>query len=438
MRWFISLHILIYSILFFFSFPLFALDNTIEKLDISGVLRMRFWYTGSQTMVPSKFPSSDGVSTLDYQDIFFRNRFSLKILPELEVRAVFDIGAIFGKNDFSLGSGKTNLITRDVYAVFKPTEESELSVGLQPFSFQGGYILARDASGIQYTQHLFNRNVKVYAGFIKAFDDADTAYNDEVSPPRYADDNIYFLGSTLSVLSLFFADIYYIFEHDRYTEKDSVGAYTDQRTASLSWAAFHGKLIFQNWIMRAGGIFNWGEFYLQNNTSAGHTDVRAFLGEIELGYRGSNFQISLVGEGASGDINNPNDAHSFQVIKSSHEFSYIAVDNFGGISLRASGESSWYGLSGMGIKIQYTLWEAISIETRFLHFRKSDFTKSASEGHFGDEIDFRMEYVYREILPIFLAAAVFRPGKSYYDLPTVDDDRRGIIFEIMLGAQLNY
>lgn len=429
----ISLLIIILS-----SFPLFALDDTLEKLDISGVLRLRFWYTGSQVMVPGKFPPSDGVSTLDYQDIFFRNRFSLKVLPELEVRAVFDIGAVFGKNDFALGNGKTNLITRDVYAVFRPDEEREVSVGLQPFSFQGGYILARDASGIQYTEHFLNRKLKMYAGFIKAFDDADWSYSDEVRPPRYADDNIYFLGCALSASSLFFADMYYIFEHDRYTAKNSGGAYTDPRTASLSWAAFHGKLIFQNWIMRAGGIFNWGNFSLQNDPTSTRTDVRAFLGEIELGYKGNYFQISFVGEGASGDMTNPNDAHSFQVIKSSHEFSYIAVDNYGGISLRASGESSWYGLCGAGMKIQYTIFDAVSMEARLLHFRKSNLKESGPEGHFGDEIDFRMEYIYREILPLFLTAAVFRPGDAYYALLTEDDDRRGIIFEIMLGAQLNY
>ncbi len=435
---FVVFHFIIVLSIFFFLFPLYALDDTLEKLDISGLLRMRYWYTGSQVMVPGKFPSSDEVSTLDYQDIFFRNRFSLKVLPELEVRAVFDIGAIFGKDDFALGSGKTNLITRDVYAVFRPTEEGELAIGLQPFSFQGGYILARDASGIQYAQHFFNRKVKMYAGFIKAFDDADASYSDEVRAPRYADDTIYFVGSTLSASSLFFADMYYIFEHDRYTAKNSGGAYTDPRRASLSWAAFHGKFVFQNWIMRAGGICNWGNFALETAPPAGRTDVRAFLGEIELGYRENNFQISFVGEGASGDINNPDDAHSFQVIKSSHEFSYIAVDNYGGISLRPSGVSSWYGLCGAGLKMQYTLREAVSLEARLLHFRKSDFTELASESHFGDEIDFRVEYVYSEVLPIFITAAAFRPGDAYYSLSAVDEGRRGIIFEIMLAAQLNY
>jgi hypothetical protein len=389
-------------------------------------------------MVPDTFPASEDFSSIDYQDLFFRNRFTLKVFPELEVRAVFDIGAIFGKNDFALGNGQTNLITRDVYAVFKPTEESELSIGLQPFSFQGGYILARDASGIQYTQHLLNRKVKMYAGIIKAFDDADASYSDEVRPPRYADDNIYFFGSAFSASSLFFADCYYIFEYDRYTSTNSDESLTDNRTSSLSWAAFHGKFIFQNWIIRAGGIANFGSASIHDNSSCNSTDIRAFLGELEFGYRVHNFQISFVGEGATGDIDNPNDAHSFQVIKSSHEFSYIAVDNFGGISLRASGTSSWYGLTGGGLKMQYMLWDAVSIEARLLHFRKTTFSIKDSRNHFGDEADIRMEYLYRELLSLFFTGAVFRPGDAYYGLSEVDGSSRGSIIEIMFGAQLNY
>lgn len=429
---------ILFKLSFIFCFPIVALDDTLERLDLSGFLRIRIWYTGSDVMVPSKFPSNVGYSSVDYQDLFFRNRFSLKVLPELEIRAVFDIGAVLGKSDFSMENPKANLVTRDVYAVINVSDLGEFSIGLQPFSFYGGYILARDASGIQYSHYFNNRNGKIYVGFIKAFDDADTAYSDEVRPPRYADDNIYFVGTTLSVASVFFGDSYFIYERDSYTDRNSSGTFADSRTASLAWLGFHGKLIFQHLLLRAGGIFNWGDVFLNDADSNSAISVRAFLGEIEIGYRKNIINISIIGEGATGSYDDPNDENSFQVIKSSHEFSAIAVDNYGGISIRGSGVSSWYGLCGMGLKAQSTLWDAFNVETRILHFRKSELTFKNSSVHYGDEINFRMEYLYKEVVALFFVIGIFFPRDAYYSLYSIDDSSKGCILEILFGTQANY
>ncbi len=415
-----------------------ALDPTLENLDISGTLRLRAWQTGSEVKVPGRFPADSGYSSVNYEDLFFRNRFSLTVLPNLQVRAVFDIVSVIGKNDFAMGNGGTNLVTRDVYAVFTPTENGELSIGLQPFSLAGGYILARDATGVQYGHHLFGRSLKVYAAFVKAFDDADSVYGDNSAPPKYADDNIYFAGAMLSLASTLFCDFYYVYEHDRYTDTDGGG--TDNRKASLHWAGLHCKVLWRNWVFRAGGIANRGHLLIDPGTGSDRTGVLAGLFEFEAGYRFSNAQVSLVAEGATGDPDDPDAASSFQDIKSSHEFSYIVVDNYGGLSIRGAGESSWYGLRGAGVKAQYTLLGAVNLELRLLHFRTAEALSmgGGASTWFGDELDFRAEYVYREALSLFLTAAVFRPRTAYFALEDVRDDNGNFINEVMLGAQVTY
>lgn len=415
-----------------------ALDPTLENLDISGTLRLRAWQTGSQVKVPGKFPAGEEYASVSYEDLFFRNRFDLRVLPNLQVRAVFDIVSVFGKNDFAMGSGGTNLVTRDVYAVFNPAENGELSIGLQPFSLTGGYILARDASGVQYSHHLFGRSLKLYAAFVKAFDAADSAYGDNTAPPEYADDNIYFAGTMLNLSSVFFCDLYYVFEHDRFTDIDKGG--TDGRMSSLHWIGLHNKFLWRNWIFRAGGIANWGYLLLDAGAGADRTGVRAWLFEFEAGYRFSGAQLSLVAEGASGDPNDPDAGSSFQDIKSSHEFAYIAVDNYGGLSIRDTSHSSWYGLRGAGVKAQYTLLGAVNFEARLLHFRTAEALSIGGNTStwFGDEADFRAEYIYQEALSIFLTAGVFRPRTAYFALDKVRDDSGEYITEVMLGAQVTY
>ncbi len=426
------------------SSELAALDTTLENLDLSGTLRMRAWHTGSQVKVPDRFPATDDYSHVNYEDLFFRNRFSLNALPMLQIRAVFDIIAVLGKNDFALGNGNTNLVTRNVYAVLTPWENAELSVGLQPFSLNGGYIMARDASGAHYTQHLFNRAVRLYSGIVKAFDVADSAYGDNTEPPKYAGNNVYFIGSELNISSTFYCDLYYVFEHDRFVDIDDDNPpeiiITDGRRATLHWVGIHNKFLWRNFTFRAGGIINRGTLDLDDGTTREKTEVKAWLLEFEASYRDGNFQAGLVAEGASGNPNNPEAGNSFQDIKASHEFSYIVVDNYGGLAIRGSGESPWYGLYGAGLRAQHTFFNSVNFEMRLLHFRTARALEidGRSSTRFGEEVDFRAEYIYQESLALFATAALFRPGTAYFALDSVRDNESGIIAEIMLGAQVTY
>ena len=106
------------------------IDITIKNLDLSGFLRMRSWYTASKIKVPDKFAATDNYKRVFYQDIFLRNRLTLKVLPTLELRTTFDVFAALGNKEdgFAMGSGSTNLITRDIYGVFRINSKSKYSV----------------------------------------------------------------------------------------------------------------------------------------------------------------------------------------------------------------------------------------------------------------------------------------------------------------------
>jgi hypothetical protein len=414
--------------------PALEIDETLSRLDLSGFMRFRAWYTGSETKVPGKFPGDGGYSSVDYQDMFLRGRFHLKALPNVEIRTVFDIVSTFGKDDFSLGNGGTNLVTRNAYVVFSPDSDSEISIGLQPFSLPGGYILARDATGIHASRHFFNRGLKAYCSLIKAFDDADSGYGDQYAPPRYADDNIYILGAVFSFPPSISVEAYYTFEHDRYTTDD------DGRQATLHWAGIHAKLTAGNWTLRAGAIGNAGTIRLRETSGDfKNTSISAWLGEGEITWRRGAFQLGVLSEGASGDPDNPDAGSSFQDIQSSHEFSNIVVDNYGGLALRASGESCWYGLYGAGARLQYVLMSAVLIQAKLLHFRTTRVMEweGRTSRWLGNELDFRAEYTFQEAVSIFFTAGFFLPQAAYSALASVRDDD-GAVIECMLGMQITF
>lgn len=424
------------------------MDPTLKKLELSGFLRMRGWYTTSKSKVPGQFPETNNYDSVYYQDLFLRNRLYLKALPDLEIRTVFDVISVMGKDDFSIGNGGTNLVTRDVYVVFKPNESALLEIGLKPFSLPGGYILARDATGIQYYQDLFKRRLRFYGAVVKAFDDANDSYGEQTEPPEYADDNVYFAGGTINLMTNFSSEVYYVYENDKYTNLDETTTpvtITDGRKASLHWIGMHNKLVAGNWVLRLGGIFNKGYIRELDEPVAyprtyTRTNIKAYLGEFETSYRFSNLQIGLAAEGASGDPNDASAKNSFQDIKSSHGFSYIVVDNLGGISLRGSGESSWYGLYGGGLHLKLTLLDSLSMEMKFLHFRTTKKLKwrGKSSNWLGDECDLRMEYIYQQAASIFLTAGFFKPDTAYSALTAVNHSAGGVVAEIMLGGKVVY
>lgn len=413
------------------------IDPTLENLDISGFLRIRHWHLASKTRVGSNFDYSEKYRNTYYEDLFFRNRFYFKALPNIEVRTVFDVSAKLGKGDFALGSGSTNLITRDVYMVIRPTENGELSLGLRPFSLPGGYILARDASGAQYNQSLMKNTLNLYAAIVKAYDDADDSFGNNSDPPKYADDNVYFAGMKMKFVPIMTNELYYVYERDSYEDVAGEG---DERKSRLHWIGLHNKFLSGGFHLKLGAIYNWGSIFLWDEeiSEFEKTGINAGLMEIDAGYRVGSFQVSIVAEGATGDASDPAHEHSFQDIKASHGFSFIVVDDQGGLAYRGSGESSWYGLYGYGMRIRYALFDSVTMILSGMDFRttkKFEINEKSSKW-LGSEVDFRAEYIYREALSLFLTSGVFLPRKAYDAL--VDYDTSGAVIEVMFGARVNY
>jgi hypothetical protein len=416
------------------------IDETLKNLDLSGFLRLRAWHTGSETKMPEQFPGNGTYNSVNYQDLLLRARLYLKVTPDIEIRAVFDISSYFGNGAFQMGGGSANLVTRDAYAVFHFSRDDELSIGMQPFSLPGGYILARDATGANYAHYLFNRKLKAYASFINAFDNARDNYGADSNRPKYANDTIFIAGMTASAAGHFSVDLYYAYENDHYTT-DAGTENKDGRTARLHWAGIHGKLIAGNVLFKAGGIYNAGSIRIRDEAGeCNRTPINAALFEIETGCRINSFQGSIIGEGATGDPNDPNAASSFQDIKSSHEFSFIIVDNFGGIALRESGESCWYGLYGGGLKLQYTLQSPFIVQLRLFHFRTARPLErdGSSSTWLGDECDIKIEYARNETVSAFFMGGMFFPQGAYSALEAVGQDSDGPIIECVLGMTITF
>jgi len=425
-----------------------TMDPLLERLDISGFLRMRAWYFGSSIAMPGIFPGGN-YEHANYEDIFFRNRIFLKILPNLEIRTVFDISAKFGSGDFALGSGGTNIITRNVYMLFRPVKGAELTLGLMPFSLPGGYILARDATGVKYSHNLFKKQLQLSASFLRAFDDAAAAL-DGTTDPKYNDDNVWMLTGKVSVIDGLTSDVYYAGEYDKYkvfSDSDSNGDYDtvdEGRNALLHWIGLHNSYTIGDFVFKAAGIFNFG--YIRNYSITGglepaptvitstKTNITAALWALEVEYTLGDLKLSLSHEGATGDAGNSDNKHSFQDIKASHGYSLIAIDNTGGLAVRGSGESPLFGLYAVGLKAQYTLFDSVTMRLGVFDFRVVE--KAGSSSLFGNEIDLGAEYRYREVLSFFFTTGVFFPNDGYKELNGISE--KGAILEMMLGTKITY
>jgi hypothetical protein len=447
-----------------------TLESLMERIDISGYLRLRSWSVISRTYVPDEFDTRDTYKHVNYIDLFLRTRINLAIVPEIEIRTVFDFSGDFGKASLSMGDAAANLIARDVYAVLRPVKEAELSVGLMPFSLPGGYILARDATGIQYTHNFSAKKVALYFAYIKAFDDADDSFGQGSDVPDFVWDDIILAGTRFSIGSIIKGECYYVYEDDRYTTNRltfkttdfTAGLEGDGRKGSLHWVGLHGRVATGNWFLRFGGIFNGGVLYWRNQLYAFRkTNILAGLFEFATGFSVNDLKLSAVAEGATGDPNNPSAGRSFQDIKGSHDFSYIVVDSNGGIALRGSGESCWYGLYGCGLNLTYTLFDSFIMDLKLLHFgsMKVLYWRGKKTTWYGDEADLGLEYRFRNILSVFLNAGGFLPqraynaqdnmSRSYYGnlnevyyndlLHDIENHAsRSMIFEVMLGMKISY
>lgn len=432
----------VFSLVFILAGALSAgtIDPLLERLDISGFLRMRAWYFGSSTFMDGNFPGGT-YEQANYEDVFFRNRFHLKVLPNLEVRTVFDISAKFGAEDFAIGNGGTNIITRNVYALFCPMKEAELALGLMPFSLPGGYILARDATGIRYSHNLLRKRLKLSASFVRAFDDADTILSSDTDNPDYADDNIWIAEGKIAFLEGLTTDAYYVGQYDNFTsDDDDPDTDDDGRHVNLHWIGLSNSYTSGPFTFKLGGILNFGEVKTRsiNSDPFVKTDIIAGLWEVSLEYTWRSLKVALVHEGATGDPASADDEHSFQDIKASHGFSFIVADNTGGLAVRGSGESTWYGLCGQGLKLYYILFDAVTTRFGYYHFRTLEkvSTGSGSSSWYGDEVNLSGECRYREALSIFLTAGIFIPQGAYRTVTGHDD--KGAIVEVMLGTKISY
>lgn len=445
------------------------MDTVLEHLDLSGYLQIRMWNVPSRTYVPGKFKSRHSYKNVNYFDLFFRNRITISVIPEIEIRSVFDVSAKFGKNDFSIDGGSANLITRDVYAVFRPLNNTELSIGLMPFSLPGGYIIARDATGITVSHFFESSKTSISASYIKAFDDADDSFGQGSDVPDFIWDDIIMVSTKFSISSLIQGEAYYVYEDDRYTTNKltfnttnfTAGFSGDRKKGSLHWAGLHAKLISGPWFLRAGGIVNAGTMYVRNELyNFKKIKLLAGLFEFETGFSAGELKLSVIAEGATGDPDRPYSGKSFQSIKGAHDFSYIAVDSTGGISLRGSGESCWYGLYGTGLNLSYTFIDSITLQVKLLHFgtMKTLYWRGKGTTWYGDEADLGIEYRFRNTLNLFLNAGGFLPQRAYNAQISMSNNRgyfsdiesrylfrdldnyssKSMIFEVMLGVKVLY
>ena len=66
------------------------LGSYLDRIDLSGYLRLRVWNIAGRTHVPDKLPSLPTYRTINYIDLNLRNRINLSVIPEIEVRTVFE------------------------------------------------------------------------------------------------------------------------------------------------------------------------------------------------------------------------------------------------------------------------------------------------------------------------------------------------------------
>lgn len=258
--------------------------------------------------------------------------------------------------------------------------------------------------------------------------------------PDYADDNIWMATAKVAKIEGLESEIYYAGEHDSFTTYDGSDAAEDGRKSSLHWIGLHNTYTRGDFTFKAGGIFNFGEVKTHSNKPDPFvkTDILAGLWELSVEYTLGELKIAISHEGATGDPASSGDENSFQDIKSSHGYSLIAIDNSGGLAIRGSGESSWYGLYGQGIKLRYTIFDEVTLGFAALHFRTLQKVSlgSGSSTWFGDEINLAAEYRYREALSIFCTAGLFIPQDGYKAVVNRDDN--GVIVEVMLGTKIKY
>lgn len=398
------------------------IDKNLKKLKLSGMLRFRTWHYGNDGFTT---PSGVQVQRRTFQDLFFRNRLSLNISPSIEIRTLFDIGTLrFG--DPTEGSaidqdssGQKNLRTRHVYLRLRPSKYSQLLLGLQPFVFTGGFVLAQNGAGIAYKHLLFRGKLLPYFTWIKA---TENSFNDidgnGIAGTGFNDNDIYAIGTKIAIGSLYKAEIYYIHNSDQENNNFS------------NWMGLHNQLLIGKFNVDAATIVNWGKLSGLNEKN------RGLLWSLSAGYSISGLILSLITEGASGDISSQNRVNSFQDIRPSHGLAFIFADNSGGLSLRSGGRLA--GVAAIGFGTKYSL-SGVTLSIKLLHLRSmvSLGTGTVSERNYiGDEFNFRAQYTVFDYVSLYSTFAAFQPQRAYSFI--ISDLSQNAILEVLLGAQVNY
>ncbi len=409
-------------------------NEILDKIDFSGFLRTRFWVLYTQNALAGRNLPEDRKNQTVYQDIFFRNRFKISVLPQVHIGSVFDIFTVFGgksEGDIEITGGALdqsgfNISTRNLYLDIEFPFDILITVGLQPFSLPDGFILAKDGAGIKY-DHKINKYLNLYAFWIKAIENSLTDSNlDGFGDFSLKDNDIYSIGNELYWRGKFKTDLYYIFQND--------GASGDFEKGQFGWVGFkiynfHEKL---NWSLAM--ILNHGSVKIDSQQD--DMNILAGLWSLELEYQIEDFDIVISHRGATGDIRKKYMENSFQTVSHSSGYSYIFLDDSGGVSIREGGEL--YGTYAFGAGLNVHPLDEFNILLKYIHFRsfhKIEYENLNSD-HLGNEINLSLEYKYLEKVQFTLATGFFFPGRGYSNWAQYNSDEP--IYEVQIACRVDY
>ncbi|MDH5719550.1 MAG: hypothetical protein OEZ13_02920 [Spirochaetia bacterium] len=425
--------------LFFFIVPLNAyenqaeIDENLKNLSLSGFLRTRIWHFQSKTAI-GDFPATSEQKKVTYQDLFFRNRLSLKVNESTEIHSVFDIFTVFGLDSSdsvetmggSIGKAGFNLKTRNVYFLLKPNSNFETKIGLMPFSLPGGHIIATDGAGIRFRYDFFKGLLRTYFSWMKAYDNSKEDLGKGFGGNNYNDNDIYIAGGKIKVSEDIKTEFYYTYEKDMDSLKEP-------DTGRLHWAGIRQEIFSGKLFADFNLIYNWGR---TNKNASENMFVNAGLWDILLGLQLKSVEISLLQKGATGSPNDLKAEKSFQSIRPSHGFSFIFIDNNGGISFSGG---AMHGIYGQGLNIKFSIISGLSAELKYVHYRtirKVISFDAQKDSYLGDEANFYVKYELYENTKLFSSLAVFLPQKAYTFYSQSANKRP--VYEFLLGGRVDY
>ncbi len=420
---------LIFYVLLSFNQQLIAIQLH-KKLDYTGFLRARFWHIYSQISALYHEPlTNDSYQTI-YQDLLSKNRLTLSIIPQVKITFILDIFTIFGarsEGDInllggSLGSPGINFVTRDLFAKIKPTNNINITLGLQPFSLPEGYILARDGAGVLYEHTVQPQYLNYYVFWIKALANSQTDVNEDgFGDVNITEEDVLGIGNTFLLNSNIRYNLYYAYQFNKKI---------DLTLLNSGWLGMRLVWFYKNLYFNLHAIFN----HNYNHSSKLHGI--AGLGVFSIMYTIFDYDLSLGYYSASGNLNKKNSQGWFHTIGHSSGQSYIFVDDTGGISLRQRGLFS--GMYVFFFKFDGTAWNNLFYKVTYTHYQSFVETQYLSHrSHvLGDELNLRLEYILWNSLKIYTKIGVLFAGQGYLNL--VRHLSKKNLYEMELGCRIDY